>query len=94
MRAQIRGHMTKSGNQKSFPKEVISQIKFIGQVRSNLAVRRDKQLGTILKTEHKNDKNKINKNGQLREKETDQQMFCRGRQKTDFIKPCERHKIF
>jgi len=50
---------------------VISQIKFIGQVRSNLAVRRDKQLGTILKTEHKNDKNKINKNGQLREKETD-----------------------
>lgn len=68
MRAQIRGHMTKSGNQKSFPKEVISQIKFIGRVRSNLAVRRDKQLGTILKTEHKNDKNKINKNGQLRGK--------------------------
>lgn len=47
---------------------MISQIKFIGQVRSNLAVRRDKHLGTILKIEHNNDKNKINMNDQLRGK--------------------------
>ena len=47
---------------------MISQIKFIGQVRSNLAVRRDKHLGTIFKIEHNNDKNKINMSGQLRGK--------------------------